>query len=279
MSPALGPRANYNGDGTYQSFTNSPDSIPNVYNDWEIEQVRPRHVPRQYNWGTGDNFHHTNNVSNDCVMVHFTNWLYYHKYTGNFVYIVYIDNLVNQCNKGKFYYFQVDYRQNVTIFHFHNVPEGLLTIVHSSWWVIAKNIVNMCCRVTELSSSTEVNLQVVFESHQKDCVVQQYLHMPYERYMECIIDAPIDYQDKVIDNTVWNNDNDMSNRDNNNDVRTSSNMVLTASNNTSVDCSLPIDLKAILDNNTDHGVTGRDFFFPKKNHGHLTLKTEHFHWT
>ena len=85
-----------------------------------------------------------------------------------------------------------------------------------------------------------------------------------KRYMECIIDALIDYQDKVADNTVLSNDKDMSKQDNNNDVCTSSNIVLTASSNTSVDCPLSIDLKAMLDNNTDHGVTGRDMFFPKK---------------
>ena len=53
-------------------------------------------------------------------------------------------------------------------------------------------------------------------------------------------------------------------------------LVLTASRNTSVDCSLSIDLKAMLDNNTDHDVTGQDIFFPNKSHGHLTLKTEYY---
>ena len=128
---------------------------------------------------------------------------------------------------------------------------------------------------TGLSSSTEVNPQVAFENYQKDCVVQQYFHMPYERYMECIIDALIDYQYKVVDNTVLSNDKDISKQDNNNDVCTSFNIVLTASSNTSGDCSLSIDLKAMLDNYTDHGVTGRDIFFPNKSHGHLTLKTEY----
>ena len=120
------------------------DSIPNLYDDFEIEQVRPRHVASQYNCGMRHTLQCVNNVSIDCVMVHFTNWLYYHKHTGNFVYIVYIENLENQCKRSKFYYFQVDGRQNVTIFHCHNVPGGLLTIIHSSWWVIAKNIVTMC---------------------------------------------------------------------------------------------------------------------------------------
>ena len=56
------------------------------------------------------------------------------------VYIVHIENLVNQCENRKFYYFQVDGQQNVPLFHCHNVPEGLLTIVHSSWWLTTRTM-------------------------------------------------------------------------------------------------------------------------------------------
>ena len=106
MSPALGPRANYNGDGTYNSFTNSVDSIPNLYDHFEIEQVRPRHVASQYNCGMGDTFRCVNNVSIDCIMVHFINWLYYHKHMGNFVYIVYIKPLKISAKGANFIIFK-----------------------------------------------------------------------------------------------------------------------------------------------------------------------------
>ena len=270
MSPALVPQANYYGDRKYNSLTNTCGLIPKSYDNLEFEQVRPRHVTNQYKCAMGDTCHYMYNISNVCIMVHFTNWLYYHEHTGNFVYIVRIENLENQCSNGKFYYLQVDGRQNVTLSHCHNVPEGPLTIVHSSWWLICKNNVNMCCQNTG-STDTEV----AFENYQKDCVVQQYFHMPYERYMECIIDALIDYQDTVADNTMLNTDNNMSKQGNCNAVCTSTNPVLTVSSNTSVDCSLPIDLKVMLDNNADHKVAGRDIFLPNKTHGHLTLETEY----
>ena len=217
------------------------------------------------------------------VMVHFMNWLWCHKQTNSFVYIVYIENLVNQCKKGKFYYFQVDKCQNVTIFHCHHVPQGFLTITHSSWWIIDRGNVNMCCQNTELLPSTEVDPQVAFENFQKDCVVQQYFHMPYGKYMECIIDALIGYQSKIIENTVINsknilkkgNSDEVHTSSNSSHVCTSTNPVLTVSSNTSVDCSLSIDLKAMLDNNAGQGTVGRDIFFGNKSHGHLTFRSEY----
>ena len=66
MSLVLGPQANYNGDGKYNSLTNTFDLIRKSYDSFEMEQVRPRHVTNQYNC---DMY----NVSNYCVMVHFTN--------------------------------------------------------------------------------------------------------------------------------------------------------------------------------------------------------------
>ena len=133
----------------------------------------------------------------------------------------------------------------------------------------------MCCHNTGLLSSIGVDPQVAFENYQKGCVVQLYFQMPYERYMECIIDALIDYQDKVADNTMLNTDNNMSKQGNSNAVHTSTNAVLTVCSNTSFDCLLSIDLKVMLDNNADHKVAGRNIFFPNKSHGHPTLETEY----
>ena len=141
----------------------------------------------------------------------------------------------------------------------------------------------MCCQNTELLPSTEVDPQVAFDNFQKDCVVQQSFHMSYKKYMECIIDALIGYQSKIIKNTVISskntlkksNSDDVCTSSNSSHVCTSTNPVLTVSSNTSVDCSLSIDLKAMLDNNAGKGIVGRDIFFPNKSHGHLTFSSEY----
>ena len=103
------------------------------------------------------------------------------------------------------------------------------------------------------------------------------------RYMECIIDAIIRYQDKMVNNMAINKDSDVEKckqstfkQSDSKAVCTTNKLPLTVTNNTSVDCSLSLDLKALLHDNSEQVCADRDIYFPNKSHGHLTIKAAPF---
>ena len=169
------------------------------------------------------------------------------------------------------------FQRGVTISHCYNVPEGMLTIVCSSWWLILRNKVNTHCHNTEAWSSTWVDPKVAFENFQKDCVVQKYFHMLYEKYMECIIDAIIAHQGKADNINIVPRDNKrVSQQDK--QACTLINPSLTVSNSTSDIWVLSSNLGVTLDSHTNHGVTGRDMYLPEKHLGHITLQATGFNF-
>ena len=283
--PSWDPSANHDGDGTYNSVTNMINPITSVSDGWQVDYMRPSHYINQGQSNTDDAVRHIGKVSIyfDYFMVHFTNWQYYHNITNSIVCIVYIDNFECQ-NSSKPYYFCIDNQQNATVFHCHDVPQGFLAIVSSSWWGITRNIANTHWQQTATNVNTGTDPLVAYENFQKDCVVNKFFHMTYDRYMECIIDAIISYQEKRIDGLYMNGSNGMLESQKQNILKQKDSEVvctgykvsLTKTNNTSVDCSLSLDLKALLHANTEQIHSGRDIYLPNKSHGHLTFKAEHF---
>ena len=101
--------------------------------------------------------------------------------------------------------------------------------------------------------------------------------------MECIIDAIIRYQDKMVNNIAINRDSDVEKckqstfkQSDNEVVCTTNKLPLTLTNNTSVNCSLSFDLKALLHDNSEQVCTDHNIYFPNKSHGHLTIKADPF---
>ena len=76
-----------------------------------------------------------------------------------------IEDLADQVDKDMFYYLKVDHENNATLFHCYNVPEGMLTIVCSSWWFIVENKENTCSHNTDTLSNTLVDPKVAFENY------------------------------------------------------------------------------------------------------------------
>ena len=200
-----------------------------------------------------------NNGTGDYFMVHFTNW-HHVQHTCVFIYIVYIEGLEGPDNNGTFYYLQVDHQNNVTLSHCYHVPEGMLTITYSSWWLIIKSDVNTCHN-TDTLSSTWVDPKVV----------------SYEHYMECIIDAIIGRQDVSDKMNIVPKENITRLQQQNSEYScTDTNLSLTVTNDSLELLSLLLDFREVSDSHTEHGVTRQDMKPLEKQFGHLTLQAKEF---
>ena len=245
------------------------------YNDCVFEHVEPGNHGVQCESGNIDKQCNIKYESGSHFMVHFTNWQYVQQETGIVSYIVYIDGLMDHVNNTKFYYFTPDCGNKATIFRYANIPDGMLTIVYSEWCVIKHSRGNESTYDTGTCLQSVVDPQVAFENYQKDCVVQKYFHMSYERYMQCIIDAIIEKQEIPHDSLSSRGMKDNVHMDNSRCISTVTNPTLTKTNGSKSEPLSP-SMGEVLDYYTEQGVTGGDVYFPEKQLGHLTLQTDNF---
>ena len=272
----LDPKANYSGDGLNYVQTDLSDNTHMWYNDCIFEHVEPGNHEMQCESNNIDTHCNIKYQSGKHFMVHFTNWQYVQHDTGMVIYIVYIDGLIDHINNTSFYYFVLDCENRATIFRCDNMPQGMLTIQHSDWCFIIQSRGNEGTYDIGTCLQTVVDPQVALENYQKDCVVQKFFHMSYERYMQCIIDAIIKRQDVSHDSLISGCERDNVHMDNSRYTSTVTNPTLTKNNNNPESEPFSPSMGEVLDYYTEHGVTGGDVYFPEKQLGHLTLQTHNF---
>ena len=274
LDSAMDPIANYNGVGL-NHVTNVGDNTQMLYNNCVFKQVELGNFGVQCQSDNTDKYHDIHCVAGKHFMVHFTNWQYIQQQTGKLNYIVYVDGLIDHVNNTNFYYLSFDCENRATLFRCDNIPEGMLTIVYSDWCFITQSIVNTGTDDIDICSETIVDPQVAFENYQKDCVVQKYFHMSYEKYMECIIDAIIEKQEVQHCSFTEKCIKDKVHQTNSRCTSTVTNPVLTTTNSSERELSSS-NMGEPLNYYTEHGATGRDIYLPEKQLGHLTLQTDRF---
>ena len=149
-------------------------------------------------------------------------------------------------------------------------------IMHSDWWFIVQSTENTSSYDTGTLTETVVDPKVAFHNYQKDCVIQKYFHMTYEKYMECIIDTIIEKQSKPHHTGVisrYEKDTVQNNSLGSNNV---TNPTLTVTNNSSESGLFSPGVGELFNYHTEHGKTEQDLYVPDKKLGHLTLQADEF---
>ena len=212
-------------------------------------------------------------LSPNMFKVHFTNWQFILDNTGARCYIVSIPELRTEGNQTTFYYFHTLGTNSAIVSSCDTVPNGMLTIVSSSWWMIALYENVYTGKYCGGKANPRVDPKIAYENFQKDQVVQKYFHMPYVDYMQCIIDNIITHQDNLM-----NKNNDSLTQDHA-QGHTTERLILddfNTHNQGNASEYVPIDTGPDLDCYTKQGATGVDIYQPNKAHGHFTLSSDTF---
>ena len=117
--------------------------------------------------GNGSRCKKNNDKAIKNYRIDFTNWHVVLNHIGVICYIVSIPGLKFGANHNTFYYFCTSGDGNATIYRCDKVPDGMLTIVLSSWWAICLNH-NVTSKVNNENMELLVDPKIVHENYEKD---------------------------------------------------------------------------------------------------------------